>query len=205
MNTGTPQVQVQKLEDYTRAIITQPKIANKQWLEMLDCFRWRLVREIFPRITLRSISQQEWVSQDDHNFPLGRFADISLVNGMARSFYYDQGVYFIDPKFSVDKKDPLFKKFWGLARKGAWIKGRVVFQNYDPRMDSIVQKVQSVNIEGVAHKELIELFEIHPALIASFLSKFVEDRINDKYRSYKELDHDFSPIALFADIAKIKA
>jgi len=196
--TGTPKT----LDNYTSRIVTE-EVSLEVWFEALECFRLKLVQEIFPKITLKKLSEQCWVLQDDQLFALDSGKNKPKIIG-DNDIYSKQGFYRIDRDFSSDRVYPLFKKFWGLTRDGIWIRGKVIFNNDDPRISRILQDVAYVSFGSVTCKELLIIEGLYPAVVVSSLSNFVKKRIIEKYRNYQKLNHDYWSLKLFADIAELR-
>ena len=196
--TGTPII-----NNYTSRIVTEKVTPLDIWVDALECLRLDLVKKIFPNITLRELSEQYWSSCGEETYPLSSMAIKPYVIGDAK-YYNEQGLYYLDQKFSIYEKFPFPRKFWGLARNGIWVAGFVIYQPLVQGHQTIPGRAETVIIcSTTLCRDIIES-HVAPEIIASFLGKSVYELIIDKHHRLAELDSNFSYLKLFADIAELK-
>jgi len=178
MDTGTPNPR-KEIDAFVRRIVTESDISLETWLEGLEHYRLYIVQEIFPRITLHPLEQEEWMRCEKPR----RIGNPQL--------YQEQGMYFLDEGCGD-------QVLWGLTRRGIWINGHIL-SGQDQRIIKVFAE------ECTGHDLLqIRLCNLTFSTITARLRQRIKQEVIDRYRRYQDFDRSANAVEFFADIVGIK-
>ncbi len=200
MSTGTPTT----LDEYTSHIVRYGMVSQEIWSNAVEEIRRYTVEELFPTITLKTLSDQPWliwrgpqVAKDVAYIPLScRIVGGASVNDP--DLFSQQGFFELLPSV----RPSYLRKLWGLTRKGLWVSGKLTASSrrrLDPQMC-----IEKVEITAVSLDEMLRANEIDIVAVTAALSRFIEESLEEKKRRLNEISNKFAPLHTLASVIGIK-